>query len=156
MDLASNIGREEIGSDENASMTSAISNIESKLRPISGVRNHLKRNNSANFSTRDRDVVRETDLVERLMLLRNSLKRLDLSHNNLRAYPLQLCTLHLLESLNLSGNHLTEADFPAEIELLQSLAEIILDYNSLKHIPRSLSKLVYFSSITVSNIHFVY
>lgn len=170
MDLASHIGPSEIGSSSisesvmsgggssekdqsnsellsrrsilSASNASSMDHVELKLRPISGVRNHLKRNNSAHFNTRDRDLLRETDLVDRLMLLRHSLKRLDLSHNNLTAYPLQLCSLHLLETLNLSGNHLSESDFPTELELLQNLTELVLDHNSLRHIPKSLAKLL--------------
>lgn len=140
MDLPSHINPAELGATDDGNL-SLMSQIECKLRPISGVRNYLKRNNSAQLNTRDRDVIRDTDLMERLILLRHSLKRLDLSHNNLRSYPVQLCSLHLLESLNLSGNLLTEADFPAEIEHLQNLSELILDGNSLKHIPKCFTRL---------------
>lgn len=152
MDLASHLNPIDIigVSDDSTNSTATTSScssaellmaqVEAKLRPISGIRNHLKRNHSAHFSTRDRDLLRETDLCERLSTLRHSLRRLDLSHNNLRVYPLQLCSLYMLESLNLSSNHLTEVDFPAELELLQNLSELILDNNSLKFIPKSLTR----------------
>jgi hypothetical protein len=65
-----------------------------------------------------------------------SIKRLDLSFNQMKKYPKQLCQLNQLESLNLSFNDLNENDFPSEIEQYTQLIELTLDNNGLKRIPR--------------------
>lgn len=143
MDRASHIN------DENIDESQMVSSMEFKLRPISGLRNHLKRNLSTNFNSLD--VMKETDLVERISFLRASLKRLDLSYNNLKAYPRQLCDLHLLECLNLTGNYLTETDFPVEMDRYQGLIELVLDSNCLKHVPKPIVKCRRLSRLSMKN-----
>lgn len=71
--------------------------LEFQLRPISGLRNHIKRNQPLK-----EDLFKETDFIQRIGRIK-TLKRLDLSFNNLESYPRQLCDLNLLESLNLTG-----------------------------------------------------
>ncbi|RNA07796.1 hypothetical protein BpHYR1_018496 [Brachionus plicatilis] len=71
--------------------------LELQLRPISGLRNHVKRNQPLNV-----DLLKDTDFIQRIGSIK-TLKRLDLSYNNLDNYPRQLCDLNLLESLNLTG-----------------------------------------------------
>lgn len=71
--------------------------LELQLRPISGIRNHIKRNQLSEI-----DLIKDTDFIERIGSI-TTLKRLDLSFNNLDNYPRQLCDLKLLESLNLTG-----------------------------------------------------
>ncbi len=68
------------------------------------------------------------------------MKRLDLSGNGLRKFPIQLCDLDLT-TLNLTNNQLEDSDFPAEIEKLQNLIELKLDSNNFKHIPKPMSRL---------------
>jgi Leucine-rich repeat (LRR) protein len=144
MDRASHINAAEIDPTSTPTL-----NIEFKMRPISGIRNHVKRNQSAHFNALD--VVKDTDMVDRISHLKHSLKRLDLSHNNLRTYPTQLCTLYLLESLNLSCNHLSELDFPPECDRLQSLVELTIDSNALKHIPKPLARCKKLARLSLRN-----
>lgn len=87
MDKANHINNEDI---ENRKL-------ELQLRPISGLRNHIKRNQLLEI-----DLIRDTDFIERVGSIK-TLKRLDLSFNKLENYPRQLCDLKLLESLNLTG-----------------------------------------------------
>ena len=65
--------------------------LENKLRPISGIRNHLKRNMSASLSNRfpTFDFIKDTDIIQRISSVKN-LKRLDLSYNNVGFYS-QFC-----------------------------------------------------------------
>lgn len=120
--------------------------IELKMRPVSGVRNHIKRNLIAASS--QLDVIRETDLVQRIASF-SQMKRLDLSFNNLHAFPRQLCNLELLESLNLSNNMLQDNDFPADVDRFQNLVELILDNNKLKKLPKALTKFKRLSRLSV-------
>ena len=115
--------------------------LENKLRPISGIRNHLKRNMSSALTQRlpAFDFIKDTDIIQRISSVK-TLKRLDLSYNNLQTYPRQLCELVFLETLNLTGNCLSENDFPAEMEKHQSLIELIVDSNSCKRISKHICK----------------
>lgn len=122
--------------------------LESKLRPISGLRNHLKRNISTNEA--DLDIIKDTDIIQRIASFK-TLKRLDLSHNRLQNYPRLLCDLGLLESLNLTGNDLQENDFPPEIDKYQNLFELILDSNNLKRIPKTVCKCKKITRLSMRN-----
>ncbi len=97
MDRASHINPDQIDCKE----------LETKLRPISGIRNHIKRNltSAQQRSKTSFDIVKDTDVIQRIGSVK-TLKRLDLSFNNLQTYPRLLCDLSLLETLNLEGNHL--------------------------------------------------
>ena len=138
MDLVSHLESDQI---ENKSLIH-------KLRPISGIRNHIKRNLSSNQI--NLDILRETDLIQRICSVK-TLKRLDLSFNNLSTYPRQLCDLILLELLNLTGNNLSDHEFPPEIEKYQNLIELILDTNILKRIPKCITKLGNLRRLSIRN-----
>ena len=116
---------------------------EYKLRPISGLCNYIKRNNINNY-----DLINETDFIKRICNI-NTLRRLDLSFNNLNNYPLKLCNLILIESLNLRGNKLN--DLPNDFEKYQNLNELIIDLNEFKKIPKSIFKCKKLTRLNISN-----
>ena len=92
---------------------------------------------SAQSSAGTFDIVKDSDVIQRIGSVK-TLKRLDLSYNNLQTYPRLLCDLPLLEQLNLEGNSLHE--LPSDIDRYQYLNEIILDFNQFKKIPKFLAK----------------
>ncbi|KAG8437490.1 hypothetical protein GDO86_008264 [Hymenochirus boettgeri] len=61
------------------------------------------------------------------------LKSLNLSHNNLEEFPLQICKITSLTDLNLSCNKLTE--LPPQVSSLLSLQTLNLDGNLLTSVP---------------------
>ncbi|CAF0772659.1 unnamed protein product [Brachionus calyciflorus] len=138
MDKTSHINDEEIENKR----------LEFQLRPISGIRNHLKRNESNN--NKSIDITKDTDIFQRIGSVK-TLKRLDLSFNNLDNYPRQLCDLSLLESLNLTGNKLNENDLPSELDRYHNLIELILDKNNFKRIPKILSKFKKLQRLSLKN-----
>ncbi|OCT56542.1 PH domain leucine-rich repeat-containing protein phosphatase 2 [Xenopus laevis] len=69
----------------------------------------------------------------------SQLKVLNLSHNNLREFPLQICDITNLTELNMSCNRLTQ--LPAELSHLQSLQTLNLDGNLLTSLPEELGSL---------------
>jgi Leucine-rich repeat (LRR) protein len=109
--------------------------LERQLRPISGLRNRLKRN----AHKYDETLIEKTDLVKRISKI-HTIKRLDMSYNDLNYYPKPLCELLGLETLNLSNNKLQDQDLPLDFDKYQNLIEIILDSNQFKTIPKSLIK----------------
>jgi Leucine-rich repeat (LRR) protein len=136
--------------------------LEFKLRPISGIRNHIKRNLTMSMSNSSTtlssnsnvgstmDICRQTDIVSRLSSVK-TLRRLDMSFNNMQTYPRRLCELKMLESLNLSGNLLQDTDMPVEMETYQFLVELILDSNRLKRIPKAICKCKKLSRLSLSH-----
>jgi Leucine-rich repeat (LRR) protein len=124
--------------------------LERKLRPISGLRHYVKPNTN---------VVDDTDFIERVSRL-STIKWLDLSSNNLKSYPKQLCNLTLLERLNLTDNKLSEKTIPIEIENYESLLEMVLDSNCLTDLPKALphfKKMVHLSAQnnSIGNLKFL-
>lgn len=126
MDRVSHLGVDQIGG-LNASL-------EHRMRPVSGVRNHLRRNLATHQA--DFDILKETDLIDRISTLK-SLKRLDLSNNKLRKFPLKLCDLDL-SILNLTNNQLDDLELPNEKGKFQNLIELTLDSNKFKNMPKSI------------------
>lgn len=124
--------------------------MERKLRPISGLRHKLRRNRNNKNKTNELNVIEETDLIQRISKI-TTIKRLDMSSNELKSYPKQLCDLYDLETLNLSNNHLNDIDLPNELERYQNLIEIILDSNCLKTIPKSIMKFKKLTRLSISN-----
>ena len=74
------------------------------------------------------DILKDSDLIQRIGMVK-TLKRLDLSNNNLKKYPVQLCDLNLLESLNLSSNNIDETMLPDELAKYENLIELVLGIN---------------------------
>lgn len=140
MDRASHIEREQI---ENRTL-------EFQLRPISGIRNHIKRNLYTARLETNVDILKDTDLIHRISSVK-TVKRLDLSYNQMEKYPRKLCELETLESLNLTGNNLQETEFPIEIEKYQNLLELILDSNKLKNLPKSITKFKLLSRLSLKS-----
>ncbi|XP_072006778.1 leucine-rich repeat-containing protein 10 [Engystomops pustulosus] len=60
-------------------------------------------------------------------------KMVDLSSMQLRRFPLRVCAFTELVKLYLSDNHLT--NLPPELELLQNLQILALDFNNFKVLP---------------------
>ena len=65
-----------------------------------------------------------------------SLKKLDISYNQLKDFPPELFSLDTLEVLNISYNQLTS--IPSEIELLIDLEELNISGNRLNTLPRKI------------------
>jgi hypothetical protein len=109
---------------------------------IIGIRNHVKRNHISSTSLTETgfDILKETDLIQRIGSVK-TLKRLDLSNNYLKKYPIQLCDLPVLESLNLSSNNIDETVLPDEVAKYENLIELILDSNKFKKLPKCIAKL---------------
>lgn len=122
--------------------------LENSLRPISGIRNHIKRNLLGNQT--EIDIIKDTDLIERIGSVK-TLKRLDLSNNNLKKYPSQLCDLNLLESLNLSCNKIDETMLPDELVKYENLVELVLDSNKFKSLPKCVAKLKKLTRLSMRN-----
>ena len=120
--------------------------LERKLRPISGVKNRLKRN----AHQYDEKIVEQTDLVKSLSKIK-TIKRLDMSYNELSSYPKPLCELLALETLNLAHNKLKDSELPVDFEKYQNLIEIILDSNLFKSVPKSLVKFKNLIRLSIRN-----
>ena len=120
--------------------------IERQLRPISGVKNRLKRNAHAY----DEKLIEQSDLVKTLSKIQ-TIKRLDMSFNELTYYPKPLCDLLALETLNLANNRLKDSELPVDFDKYQNLIEIILDSNLFKAIPKSLIHFKNLNRLSICN-----
>ena len=138
MDRVSHINAEQIECES----------LEHLLRPISGIRNHVKRNLCGSQS--EIDIIKDTDIIQRIGSIK-TLKRLDLSNNYLKKYPSQLCDLNLLESLNLSSNFIDETVIPDELVKYENLVELILDSNKFKRLPKCVTKLKKLTRLSMRN-----
>ncbi|CAH2324027.1 PH domain leucine-rich repeat-containing phosphatase 2 isoform X1 [Pelobates cultripes] len=78
----------------------------------------------------------------------SQLRVLNLSHNKLGEFPLQICEIPNLTELNLSCNRLSQ--LPAQIGQLLSLQTMILDGNSLTSLPEELGCLQHLSTLGLS------
>lgn len=120
--------------------------IERQLRPISGVKNRLKRN----AHVYDEKLIEQSDLVKTLSKIR-TIKRLDMSFNELSYYPKPLCDLLALETLNLANNKLKDSELPVDFDKYQNLIEIILDSNLFKAVPKSLINFKKLNRLSIRN-----
>ncbi|KAM8946115.1 PH domain leucine-rich repeat-containing protein phosphatase 2 [Pelodytes ibericus] len=78
----------------------------------------------------------------------SQLKVLNLSHNKLGEFPLQICEITSLTELNVSCNRLTQ--LPTEVCRLLSLQTLNLDGNSLTSLPEDLGTLPQLSALGLS------
>jgi Leucine-rich repeat (LRR) protein len=120
--------------------------IERQLRPISGVKNRLKRN----AHVYDEKLIEQSDLVKTLSKIQ-TIKRLDMSFNELSYYPKPLCDLLALETLNLANNKLKDSELPVDFDKYQNLIEIILDSNLFKAVPKSLINFKKLNRLSIRN-----
>lgn len=78
----------------------------------------------------------------------------DFSSNKLRSVPPALGMLVGLQSLRLSDNLLTDAGIPwRSMSTLASLTQMILDNNSLEHLPAAISHLTALVRLSVDHNH---
>ena len=137
MDKVSHLNAEQINNET----------LEHSLRPISGIRNYIKRNLISTQS--EADIIHD-DIIKRIGSVK-TLKRLDLSNNFLRKYPPQLCDLNLLEILNLTGNNIDETVLPDEVAKYDNLIELVLDSNKFKKLPKCIAKLKKLTRLSICN-----
>ncbi|KAM5171418.1 leucine-rich repeat-containing protein 10 [Mantella aurantiaca] len=78
-------------------------------------------------------------------------KMVDLSSMQIRRFPLRVCAFTELVKLYLSDNNL--ANLPPELELLQNLQILALDFNSFKVLPLVVCSLKQLSILYLGNNH---
>ncbi len=79
--------------------------------------------------------------------------RLDLSHNGLSDFPMEILQFTNLQTLNLSNNGIEK--IPAEISKLSKLQRLNLATNGLKKLPAELSSLKHLKLLDVSQNQFL-
>lgn len=79
--------------------------------------------------------------------------RLDLSHNGLSDFPMEILQLPNLQSLNLSSNGIEK--IPSEITKLSKLQRLNLATNGLKKLPAEIASLKYLKVLDVSQNQFL-
>ncbi|XP_030070120.1 leucine-rich repeat-containing protein 10 [Microcaecilia unicolor] len=76
-------------------------------------------------------------------------KMVDLSGNQLRRFPLKVCAFTELVKLYLSDNNLS--NLPPELQLLQNLQILALDFNNFKSLPLAVCSLKQLSILYLGN-----
>lgn len=79
--------------------------------------------------------------------------RLDLSHNGLAEFPMEIVKFTNLQSLNLSNNGIERV--PAEIGGLKKLQKLNLSTNGLKKLPAEIASLKHLKMLDVSQNQFL-
>lgn len=122
--------------EDNSLHSSALSPISKlvKLQSLSLGKNQLE-NNPANQQSFPK--------------LPQKIKTLKINYNSFSSIPKTICTLSMLEKLDLANNNL--ASLPAEISNLVALTELNLDNNVIVSVPTELGKLTKLKVLSLKN-----